>query len=76
MTSRRNPPNTRVDSANSVPGFVTLTWYLRKSGMSRSRSNKPPLACGFALMRRSSLGGKSESFGISLPLSSNNSSGR
>ena len=51
ITSRRKAPSTRVASLDVVPGSSTA--YARKSGRSRSRSSRPPFACGFALIRRS-----------------------
>ena len=52
MTSRRNSPSGLVFSYCTVRGDGTSTAYLRKSGSLRSLRNKPPLACGLALMRR------------------------
>ena len=47
----------------------------RKSGMRRSRSSRPPLACGLSLMRRSPCGASAASSATSLPSASNSSSG-
>ena len=53
ITSRRKPPSTRVASLVVAAGLGTSTACSRKSGISSSRSNSPPLACGLAPMRRS-----------------------
>src|SRR5207237_9573492 len=56
MTSGRKFPKTRVAAASIAPGAPTGTAYSRKSGMCRSRSVSPPLACGLAPIRRSPRG--------------------
>ena len=61
-------------SSPSLDG-PTGTAYARKSGRSRSRRRRPPLACGLALMRRSAAGASARSSGRSAPRSSNSSSG-
>ena len=59
----------------SVRACRPLTAYSRKSGRRRLRLSRPPLACGFALIRRVPVGASSFSSGISLPFASNSSSG-
>src|ERR1019366_7016349 len=58
MTSRRKPPSTRVASLVAAAGSLTATACSRKSGISRSRSSRPPLAWGLAPMRRSPAGAR------------------
>ena len=76
MTSRRNLPISRADSAVVAPGLGTSTAYLRKSGIFRSRIKRPPLVCGLSLIRRWPFGASSANSGLSRPWSSNSSSGR
>ena len=51
--TRRAPASTRPLDARASPPRPRTS---RKSGSSRSRSSDPPLACGFALIRRSPSG--------------------
>ena len=57
--SRRNRPSTLVSSEVTAPGEGTVTAWVRKSGIRRSRSSAPPLVCGLAPMRRSPFGASS-----------------
>ncbi len=50
-----------------APGRGTSTACSRKSGISRSRSSRPPLACGLAPMRRSPSGASAASSGRRAP---------
>ena len=63
ITSRSQAPSTRVASEVVAPGAGTSTAYSRKSGSRRSRRSRPPLACGFALIRRSPPGASAASSG-------------
>jgi len=76
VTSRRKLPRVGTLPARVAPGFSTLTAQSRKSGMSNGLRNRPPLAIGFALMRRVPVGVKLFNSGSRRPLSSNSSSGR
>ncbi len=76
VTSRSHPPSTRVGSCTLAPGVSTRTVASRQSGRSSARNTAPPLATGFALMRRSPEGGRSRSTARGRPSSSNSSSGR
>ena len=76
MTALRKPPSTFVASAIDAPGAGTSTAKSRKSGIRRLRSSVPPLACGFAPMRRSPSGASARSSGTSRPSAPNSSSGR
>ena len=75
MMSRTNAPSTVMSCASTAPGAGTGCSYVRKSGMRSSRSSSPPLAWGFAPMRRCPFGASACSSGMSVPLSSKSSSG-
>jgi D-xylulose 5-phosphate/D-fructose 6-phosphate phosphoketolase len=59
-----------------APGALTSTAYRRKSGNRRACRSWPPLARGFALIRRQPDGGSAASGPASVPVLSNSSSGR
>ncbi len=56
-----------VGRVNANPATARPPRRLRKSGMTRSRSRMPPLAWGFAPMRRSPFGASSASPGLRRP---------
>ena len=62
--------------ASTLPGTPTLIPYSRKLGSLSSFRSDPPLACGFALIRRCPSGASALSSGRSRPPASNSSSGR
>src|SRR5262245_57713269 len=75
ITSRRKIPRVGTLPARVAPGFLTSMAKLRKSGNSRGLHNKPPLATGLALIRRSPFGARAFNSGISRPSLSKSSSG-
>ena len=65
--SRRKPPSTRVASATSSPGSLTVDRVVAEVGQSELPSSRPPFACGFALIRRSPFGGSAAAPATSAP---------
>ena len=76
ITSRRNPPSTRVDSASAVPGVGTSTAYLRKSGMTQIVQQDSAIRVRIGAHPAIAFRSESGEFRINLPFWSNNSSGR
>ena len=67
MTSRIKAPRKPALPTWVVPGFLTSTPRVRKSGMSRGFRSSPPLATGLALIRRVPFGGSARNSGMSRP---------
>ena len=64
VTSRSQPPSTRVASCCVAPGAGDVDARSRRqSGRRRSRSRAPPLATGLALIRRSPVGDEAAQLG-------------
>ena len=69
ITSRRKTPSGRVFSAHVFPGLSNFISYSRKSGSRSAFFTRPPLAWGFALMRRLPVGASSRNSAARLALS-------
>src|ERR1700733_5018976 len=73
ITSRRKLPSVGTFPAKLAPGFLTSTAELLKSGISSGLRTSPPLAIGFALIRRFPLGARAFNSRIKRPSSSKSS---